>query len=296
MDVSVIIVNYNTSNLINDCLETVFEKTEGIEYEVIIVDNNTENLSEAIKYAEDSKVKLLQLPENIGFGRANNEGAKLATGRNLFFLNPDTLLINNAIKILSDFLDTHPKCGACGGNLYDIDLKPIHSFQHLLPGIKEIINLFLWRLPVKFTYGSSDFFNYNEIPLKVGYITGADLMIRRALFTKIKGFDISFFMYFEETNLCYKLKKLGKSIYSVPEAMIIHLEGQTFVSHEKLLKREQYYAEGLVTYLNFFNKFHRWIALSLYITYYNLVLILRRNNSSLNLIYKERLRLLKSLK
>ena len=105
MDVSIIIINYNTISFLIDAVDSIFAKTEGIEYEIIVVDNNSNDNSKTIimeKYGK--KVIYLSLPENIGFGRANNEGAKIAKGRNLFFLNPDTLLLNNATKILSDYL------------------------------------------------------------------------------------------------------------------------------------------------------------------------------------------------
>ena len=99
MDVSLIIINYNTSLLIKDLLKSIYEKTEDITYEIIVVDNNpTEQFSIYLKDYLD-KIIYLPLKENVGFGRANNEGLKVAKGRNIFFLNPDTLLVNNAIKI-----------------------------------------------------------------------------------------------------------------------------------------------------------------------------------------------------
>ena len=132
MDVSVIIVNYKTVPLILDCLESLRAKTKGITYEVIVVDNNSGDDFQERILERFPEVQCLPLPENVGFGRANNEGLKIAKGRNIFFLNPDTLLLNNAIKILSDYLDGHPQVGACGGNLYDAEMKN-HPWYGLLP-------------------------------------------------------------------------------------------------------------------------------------------------------------------
>ena len=111
-DVSIIIVNYKTSKLVADCIKSVINFTEGISYEVIVVDNNSEQdfKNEIIREVPDASkdnFHFIPLSENIGFGRANNEGLKIAGGRNIFFLNPDTILLNNAIKILSEMPEGH---------------------------------------------------------------------------------------------------------------------------------------------------------------------------------------------
>ena len=237
MDVSVIIVNYNTSRLIVDCVESILQQTQGVSYEVIIVDNNSEadfeeKISKRIPDNFSSLFHFLSLPENIGFGRANNEGLKIATGRNIFFLNPDTVLINNAIKILSDFLDFHPKAGACGGNLYNADMQPVHSFRRFLPGIFCEFNELLNNRPQRLLFGKNSSHNHTSHTLKVGFITGADLMVKRSVLSTTGGFSKDFFLYYEETDLCYRIKKKGWEIYSVPEAKILHLESKSFSATE----------------------------------------------------------------
>jgi GT2 family glycosyltransferase len=229
MDVSIIIVNYNTISILTDALDSIFAKTDGIEYEIIVVDNNSNDNSKIIiteKYGD--KIIYLGLSENIGFGRANNEGAKIAKGRYLFFLNPDTILQNNAIYILSNYLDSNTSAGCCGGNLLDNEERPIHSFKrYITPLFEEINKLFLW-LPVKFLYGLNAEYNYTNKPLKVAYITGADLMMRKWIFDKLQGFDPDFFMYSEEAELQYRVSKMRYKIISVPSARIFHLEGKSF--------------------------------------------------------------------
>jgi len=230
MDVSVIIINYNTISFIVNAIDSIFEKVEGVEYEIIVVDNNSSDNSKVVlaeKYGD--KIIYFGLSENIGFGRANNEAAKIAKGRNLFFLNPDTVLLNNAVKILSNFLDDNPDVGCCGGNLYDADEKPAHSFSRFSsPSIFSEINQLFLKLPEKILYGKNIFFNNTNKPLQVAYITGADLMIRKELFASFHGFDPDFFMYHEETELEYRIKKAGYKIISVPHTQIIHLEGKSF--------------------------------------------------------------------
>jgi GT2 family glycosyltransferase len=239
LDVSVIIVNYNTISLLVDAIDSVFDKTEGVEYEIIVVDNASSDNSKNIladKYG--NKVIYLALPENIGFGRANNEAAKIAKGRNLFFLNPDTILLNNAVKILSDYLDNNPRVGCCGGNLYDADGKPTNSFcRFFVPSVFEEINHLFFLIPEKILYRNNLIFNNTDKSLEVGYITGADLMIRKNLFDILNGFDPDFFMYYEETELEYRVKKMNFIIINVPSARIIHMEGKSNSdNYEKLRK------------------------------------------------------------
>ncbi len=234
MDVSVIIVNYNTVNLVKDAVTSVIEKTAGISYEIIVVDNNSSDHAAIIlKETFGNKIQYLQLPDNIGFGRANNEGIKIATGRNIFFLNPDTILVNNAIKILSEYLDKNTGAGACGGNLLSEKMDPIHSYRMLLPSIAEELNILLGQIPEKLFWGKNRQFNHSSKTKKVAYITGADLMIKKSIFEQTGIFKPEYFMYYEETDLCFRIKKLGYEIVSVPNAEIIHLEGKSFSTDAK---------------------------------------------------------------
>lgn len=239
MDVSVIIVNYKTAGLIGECLKSIVKFTEGIDYEVIIVDNNSEcDFEDVIREKAGGKLpkdlKFLALPENIGFGRANNEGLKLAKGRNIFFLNPDTLLLNNALKILSDFLDSHPEAGACGGNLFDENLLPNLSFKRFLPGVFWELDELLNTIPQKIRFKKDKYFNHSGKPFKVGFVSGADFMVKRDVLDKTGAFREEYFMYFEETDLCFRIRSQGYRIFSVPDARIIHLEGKSFSPTEEV--------------------------------------------------------------
>ena len=158
------------------------------------------------------------------------EGAKIARGDYLFFLNSDTILLNNAINILATFLINNPNVGICGGNLYTEDLKPAHSCMPVLPSLLLEFDSLIWHIPFKLFWGKQFDFNSSTIPKKVADIIGADLMIRADLFHKIGGFDPDFFLYNEETKLAYTVKKNGYSVYSIPEAHIVHLEGKSMSS------------------------------------------------------------------
>ena len=239
MDVSIIIVNYNTISLLCDAIDSVLEKTADISYEIIVVDNNSPDNSENIiqqKYID--KVIYIKLNENIGFGRANNEGIKYAKGRNIFLLNPDTVLINNAVKILSKYLDQNADVGVCGGNLYDENNQPALSFVRTLPSVWQEISCLLGSIPEKIAFGKNRTFNYTNTPMKVSAIIGADIMIRKSLLDKIGAFDTDFFMYHEELELCFRVKKSNSLIMSVPQAKIIHLEGKSLNSDMERERRK----------------------------------------------------------
>ena len=239
MDVSIIIVNYKTVHLILSCLKSIETHTQDILYEIIVVDNNSEDNFQTIIQSRFPKVKCLSLKENLGFGKANNEGYKIAKGRNIFYLNPDTILLNNAIKILSDYLDANKNVGACGGNLYDELLKPALSFRRIFPSLFWEFNELFWLIPEKLLYHSNRIFNNGNRPIRVSYITGADLMTRRVIIDNLKGFSPEFFMYYEETDLCKRIWDNGWEIHSIPMAKIQHLEGKSFKNKDREININQ---------------------------------------------------------
>ena len=232
MDVSIIIINYNTCEMVIQCIKSIYEKTKDISFEVIVVDNNSSDNSCKEIPRIFPNIQFIANKDNIGFGRANNRGAELAAGKYLFLLNSDTVLLNNAIGILASYLESNAGTGICGGNLFDINLKPIHSFRRTLPSIFWEINAIFYESFEKLKYGSNIEFNYTNENMEVGYITGADLMIRRDVWDKISGFDSGFFMYYEDADLNFRVKKIKYKIYSIPQAKIIHLSGKSFSIQE----------------------------------------------------------------
>ncbi len=234
--VSVIIVNYNTATLVKDCIDSIYTKTRQIDFEIIVVDNNSkpEDLN---KLKNDHRYKLITSNQNLGFGRANNLGAKYASGDFFFILNPDTLLVNDAISLLYHYLSTHPTVGIAGGNLFDQDMNKIHSYNRMLPSIQSEMDFAFKRIYRYMRYGKNWQHNCTAKPLKVAMITGADIMIPRNVWEQVQGFDPSFFMYCEDADLCKRVANLGYTNISVPEAHIIHLEGQSFEHSEAHYKR-----------------------------------------------------------
>jgi hypothetical protein len=225
MDVSIVIVNYNTRQLTAECLDSVFAKTNGLRFEVILVDNASRDGS-AEQFAADPRIVFIAGGGNLGFGRANNRGLQAARGRHILFLNSDTQLINNAVKILADFLDVTPRAGACGGNLLRPDLQPNLSLFRMFPAGGEWDFIFS-SVYSRFFLRGNIAYNHTGRPLPVAFVSGADMMVRRAVLEETGGFDEDFFMYFEDAELAWRIRRRGYRIFSVPDARIIHLGGQS---------------------------------------------------------------------
>ena len=208
VDVSVIFVNYKTKDLTINAINSVIEKTKGISYEIFVVDNASNDGSiEAIE-KEFPNINIIKNKVNGGFGYANNLAIKEAVGKYVFCLNTDTLLYNNAIKIMYDFMEQNSDVGVCGGSLLDENLN--YTAQ-------------LCKFPRLFNFTIIDKQNDSDSkPIPVDWVCGADIFIRRKILYDTGLFDDEFFMYREEIDLCKRIKNLKYQIYLVPESKIIH--------------------------------------------------------------------------
>lgn len=209
MDVSIILVNYNTKYVTLDCLKSIYEKTFGIEVEIIVVDNASIDGSVSAIREQFPEVKIIENPENIGFGRANNVGVLNSCGKYVFFLNTDTVLINNAIKILFDFMEKDSSVGVCGGNLFDEKMKYVHAYG----SFDSPLDMFLRISGLRYIF-KRQLNNLNrEVLQEVDQIIGADLMVRKSVLDQVGLFDRRFFLYFEESELQFRIKNTGYKIF-----------------------------------------------------------------------------------
>lgn len=235
VDVSIIIVNYNTKELTRQCIYSLFEHTHDINFEVIVVDNDSKDGSVEL-FAGDSRIVFIESGANLGFGKANNLGAERALGKYLFYLNSDTILLNNAIKMLFDYMEENMKklhIGALGCLLLDSDNLPTHSFSDF-PKVGRFLkdewgDHFLKRFGIKMKRLDEDV-NVENLGnvTSVDYVTGADIFVARDVINKYGGFDKDFFMYYEESEMQYRWRKLGKlHSYVIKGPQIVHLEGKS---------------------------------------------------------------------
>ncbi len=226
--VSVIVVSYNVRDLLLDCLTELSQNTD-LPIEVIVVDNNSKDGSASAVEAEHPRVKLRRMPKNVGFGRANNAGLEMATGRFVLLLNPDVVVGPGCVGELADFLLVRPDVGAVGPRLVRpdgrLDFAARRAFPspaiafYRLSGLSRL-------LPHNPRFGR---YNMGHLPdtkaHEIDTGTAACLMVRRSAINKVGFFDPAYFMYGEDIDLCFRLKQGGWKIFYVPSAQALHIKG-----------------------------------------------------------------------
>lgn len=219
-----------------ECIDSVVDKTKGVEYEIILVDNASTDGSKFF-FQKDSRIKFVYSEKNLGFGRANNLGYQYTKGKYIFLLNSDTLLINNAVYEFWKYMESsNEKLGCLGCQLVNANFQPIHSAGKF-PDVKQF-----WNRIMGFTF--LEFCRYlskNDTPISsdkdVDYITGADLFIRRSAIEKCGMFDPDFFMYFEETEMQFRFARAGFCRRIIVTPQIIHLVGASYKKKSHSLKK-----------------------------------------------------------
>ena len=233
MDVSIIIVSYNTCDLTLQCLNSIYKETHDVTFEIIVVDNASTDCSvDSIRSLYPSVI-VIASAENLGFGRANNLGAQQAKGKYLFLLNSDTLLLDNVVYSLFEYMESLPistKIACCGTSLLDHDKRPVISggnFPSLLQDFSDLGFRYLYprfyrsRLAVGKTFDG-------ENAIEVDYISGADVFVNRMIFNRLQGFDEDYFMYYEDTDFFLRLRESGYKALILPFLHILHLEAASF--------------------------------------------------------------------
>lgn len=234
IDISVIIVNYNVKELLEQCIKSILSASQKLNVEIIVVDNNSfdgsiEHLK--TKFPNQPKLKLIESPVNLGFAKANNLGVKEAAGEYLLILNPDTILQEDTLEKTLQFYKTTPGIGAMTCKLIlpngKLDLACRRSFP--TPSVAVYRILGLSRIfPKNRMFGKYNltYLNENET-YEVDAIVGAFMLIKKDIYEKVKGFDEDYFMYGEDLDLCFRIKKEGYGIYYYPDTSIIHYKGES---------------------------------------------------------------------
>lgn len=238
---SFIIVNYNTKEAVKRCLNSVIKFSQSEEIEIIVIDNNSSDGSqEMIKDNFLTKVNYIFNTSNLGFSRACNQGASIARGDYLFFLNSDAYLVRDIIKDLEKIFEKNKKIAAISPVIKDCKLNLETRFCGSFPNFKntifkkdeKIIELELKKL-IK---------DGNDIK-KVDWISGVAFVIRRTAFFSVGGFDKNFFMYFEDVDICLRLKKLNYyCAIASSNIFLIHEKGLSLEGRDKI--RENYYYQS----------------------------------------------------
>ena len=223
LDLSVVIVNTNTRDLLRDCLTSIRQGTHGIQYEIIAVDNNSADSSAQMVRDQFPDAKLICNDRNLGFAISNNRGFAVSSGRYVLALNPDTIVLDNALTLMVQFMDRHPEAGACGCRLLNRD----GSLQPSWANFPTLLSEILPKTAVNKIVPSGNRLQSQAV-YDVDWVGGACLMVRRETMEQVGVFDERFSpIYSEETDWCYRIKQRGWRIYYLPQPEIVHLSGQT---------------------------------------------------------------------
>ena len=255
IDLSIVIVSYNTKKVTEDCIESINRSLTNseIKYEIIVVDNDSRDGSaQALQKIAQNKVNQLsysQTGSNLGFGRGNNFGVKKAVGKYILLLNTDTIVLNRAIEKLYNFyVENEKEVHFLGAKLLNLDLTPQPSACRFFTLPVVFATLLLkgdyWGL----TRSSPDKF------CQVDWISGACIMTTKKHYQRLGGFDKNIFMYMEEVDLLYRAKKLGLNTFFYPASQIIHLGSAS--SNGKTFPILQVYKGFLFFYKKHYSIFH----------------------------------------
>jgi GT2 family glycosyltransferase len=226
VDLSCIIVNYKNSDPLKDCLASLYQTIQGIEFEVIIVDNSENDLGLQPLKELYSNAQFISNSSNVGFSKANNQAAKIAQGNILLFLNPDTFLPDQSINSMYRYFLSHTETGALGPKVVNPDGSMQYScrrYPTLWTGLFNRYSILSQLFPEnRFTsqYLMRDF-DHNEIR-QVDWLSGCCLMVSKIAFEISHGFDENYFLFNEDVDLCLTINQVGKEVIYFPEATVIH--------------------------------------------------------------------------
>lgn len=243
IELSVIIVNYNGAHHFKACLASLTQNLKGISHEVIVVDNNSTDNS--CEYLEENhpNIRLIKNKENLGFGRGNNLGVSQAKGETILLLNNDTILLDHLSEALETLHENNDH-GIVAINMLNAEKKYLNAVGRFPTPFKLIKISFLNDNRKAFKTGS-----FNKQRYDVDWVTGAFMLMRKKDFLSVKGFDLDYFMYVEDVDLCKKIETLGKKCVFLPNISYIHFVGFN-------TKREQLLIEGYRTYAS--KHFGKW--------------------------------------
>jgi GT2 family glycosyltransferase len=212
---SIIILSFNTKDLLHSCLEALFRYIPAKELEVIVVDNASSDGSTEMVKKKFPGVSLVMHDKNLGFAAGINAGVKKARGTFLLFLNSDALLQDTSLLQMIGWAEAHPEAGVIGGQMMNADGTPQRSSG-------SFYNLFsVARMLLAGDAGEMLGQKYSE-PHAVDWVSGGFMLIRKEIFDTINGFDDNFFMYIEDMELCYRVRKAGFGVYVFPQSAVIH--------------------------------------------------------------------------
>ncbi|HCU80433.1 MAG: hypothetical protein CL789_04040 [Chloroflexi bacterium] len=230
-DVSVIIVTYNSAQVIIDCIDSIINNSQDVEVEILIVDNgSTDHTCETITHHYPD-INLMSGHGNLGFAAGNNMGMEAAQGRHFLILNPDTEVSSGALKTLTDYADLHPTAGMIAPHLVNPDGTLQHSTFRFPNLAQAFFGFFEKLVPIDSTINGRYPPEAYQKERCVEHILGAAIFVQRVLWNQIGGMDENYHLYFEETDWCYRARKLKWNLHYLPSATIMHSGAHSTISN-----------------------------------------------------------------
>jgi GT2 family glycosyltransferase len=230
MDVSIIYVNWKCENYIKESIDSVYEQTHGLQFEIIVADNCSPSGNVDMLKEHFPQITLIKSGTNLGFAGANNLGFQNSSGEFVLFLNPDTKLLNPAINAMANHLRKLPDAGIMGCKLLNADLSVQTSCIQTFPTILNQLldaDVLRDRWPHNRLWGIAPLYSDSAEPAQVEMVSGACLMMKRAAFEKVAMFNEEYFMYAEDVDLCYKSVQAGYKNYYTGEGRVLHYGGKS---------------------------------------------------------------------
>lgn len=228
-DLSIIVINYNTSDYTIKCIASILQLTSSkLNYKIIVIDNHSKNedlkkLETHFQQLNDSKIYFHKNHINSGFGGGNMMGTQFADSKYYAFVNNDSILLNDCFSIMIQQMESHLEFGICGPETYKEDGSLLPTLDHFSSPLKIFFGRKVLERINTEKYPNRKI-KYQQ-PKRGQFVSGSFMLVRAADFWKVGGFDTNIFLYFEETDLCKRLQKIGKFAYLIPEAKFIHYHG-----------------------------------------------------------------------
>jgi len=260
IDLSIIIVNYNTKTFLKNCINSILKNTKEINYEIIVSDNNSTDGSQDMVQTQFADVIFIANNDNLGFSRANNIGYIYSQGENLLFLNSDTLILDDSLEKMNKYLKVHPEVGIVGPKIFNSKGQPTRSYMRFLDIRKLFLGSKYFRPLIntekhKLHFSWYDFDSIQKVP----WISGACMMIKRHAFQQAGLFDEGYFLYLEDMDLCLQVTKIGYQVLYLPKAEITHYFGGSSQSNSNTLN--SIHRNSIIYYFEKnFSRVHFWIA------------------------------------
>lgn len=228
MDLSIIILNYKSKELVKNCLKNLKASGLNMNYEVIVVDNGSNDGIEGLLQKKFSDVKLIRLEENKGYSAGNNDGIKEAKGKYILILNPDITVLQGAVQQIYEFMEKNLEAGITAPQLLSPDGSIQQSCMRFYNFLTPVYRRLKFFKKLNFVKKELDRFEMREwdhnSTKEVDWMLGACLMVKKEVFDKVGFFDDKFFLFFEDTDLCRRVQLAGYKIYYLSDAKVIHLD------------------------------------------------------------------------